>query len=117
MSITFKSEADIILWTLARLLVNFTERQYLFAAQCIWWIAALDSLDPALRQLLDHRKFPDISSIPRDIHRQSETDEDEVPVQNEYQADPLRHTRKERVNCLPKTRKQLMAKKEAVVAS
>ena len=49
MSITFENKADIILWTLAKLLVTFQERQYLFAAQCIWWIAALLQLDQALR--------------------------------------------------------------------
>ena len=58
MSITFENEADIILWTLAKPLVTFQERQYLFAAQCIWWIGALLQLDPALRYFIDNREFP-----------------------------------------------------------
>lgn len=108
MSITFRSEADIILWTFAKLLITFKERQYLFAAQCIWWIAALVQLDPALTYLIDHQKFPsdiesgkevrasvqvsferEISATPRDIQRQSETDEYTVPEQSQYQGDPL----------------------------
>jgi len=58
MSNTFENEADIILWALAKLLVTFDERQYLFAGQCIWWIAALVQLDPALRHFIDHRDLP-----------------------------------------------------------
>jgi len=48
MSITIENEADIILWTVAKLLVTFKQCQYLFVAECIWWIAALVQLDPAL---------------------------------------------------------------------
>jgi len=58
MSITFDNEADIIVWTLAKVLVIVEQRQYLFTAQCIWWIAALVPLDPALRYIIDNQKFP-----------------------------------------------------------
>jgi len=40
MSITFQNKTDSILWTLDKLLITFQERQYLFAAQCIWLLAA-----------------------------------------------------------------------------
>jgi len=102
MSITFAREADILLWAFAKLLVTFQECQYLFAAQCIWWIAALVQLDAALRYLINNQKFPsglrsdkeerspisllierEVSSTPRDIQRQSEIDEDAVPIQSQ----------------------------------
>jgi len=57
-SITFDNEADIILWTLAKLLVTFEQRQYLFVAQWIWWIATIVQLDPALQYFLRHHEFP-----------------------------------------------------------
>ena len=130
MSITFQNGADIILWTLAKLLVTFEEQQYLFAAQCIWWIAALVQLDPALKYLIDHGKFPShitrvnaeresirqsiergISSTPRDIQRYSKLNKNTELVENQYQADPLQRTRKGTVNPLPKIKKQLRAER------
>lgn len=48
MSITFENEADIMVWNVTQLLVTFEQRQYLFAAQCIWLIAALVQLNPVL---------------------------------------------------------------------
>jgi len=134
MSITFKNEANIILWTSEKLLVTFEERQYLFAARCIWWIAALVQLDPALRYFIDNRKFQsgvpgnnaeqeslrqlierDISSTPQDIQRYSETNEYRIPVENQYQADPLQCNRKGRVNPLPKTKKLLRAERRRLL--
>jgi len=58
MSITFENEAGILLWTFGTLLVTFEQRQYLFAAQCIWRIAALVQLDPALQYFLNNCRFP-----------------------------------------------------------
>ena len=96
--------ADVLLWSFAKLLVTFQERQYLFAAQCIWWIAALVQLDPALRYLINNQKFlletssntekpeldnmqREISATPWDIHRRSPIEDYQPPDQ--YQADPL----------------------------
>ena len=58
MSITCEYVADSILSTVAKLFVTSDQRQYLFATLCIWWIAALVQLDPALRYFLGHQKFP-----------------------------------------------------------
>jgi len=104
MSITFKNEADIILWTLAKLLVTFEECQYLFAAQCSWWIATVVQLDPAVRFLINTREFPsallsddqttadiiesEISSAPRDIQQRSFWEEREEPAEIQYCTDP-----------------------------
>jgi len=58
MNITFQRKAGMLLWTFAKLLATFEEHQYLFAAQCIWWIAAFVPLDFASRYLVENRKFP-----------------------------------------------------------
>jgi len=68
MNITFQHKADMLLWTFAKLLATFEERQYLLAAQCIWWIAAFVPLDFALRYLVENRKFR--SELQADIEEQ-----------------------------------------------
>jgi len=121
------------LWTFGKLLVTFEQRQYLFAAQCIWWIAALVQLDPALQYFLNNCRFPsekliqytireeqeeivnrDISSTPRDIQQRSIIQELEDSVINNYQADSLRRTWKGRINHLPQTRKQLKVEQKGL---
>jgi len=98
-SITFKNEGDILLWTLAKLVVTFEEHRYLFAAQSFWWISALVQLDSALPYIIDTWKFrlgdidiseiwesmrprieTDISPTPSDIPWQSESQNYEIPV-------------------------------------
>jgi len=133
MSITFKNGVDILLWTLPKLLVTFEERRYLFAAQCIWWIAALVHLDPALRYFIETWKFPpeeiDVSEIsesprppiekefsptPTYIQWQSESDNYKIPVRDQYQANPPRWTQTGRIIPVPKTQKQLKAERKWV---
>jgi len=97
MGITFENEADELLRTFAKVLVTFEERQYLLAAQCIWWIAALIQLDSALRYSFDNRKFcselrihsdnqgwaileREIATTPRDIQWLSVSDHCEEPA-------------------------------------
>jgi len=58
MNITFEHEADALLWVFGKLISQFHQRQYLFAAQCIWWISALVGLQPALVYYLDNHEFP-----------------------------------------------------------
>jgi len=126
MSISFKNKSDRLLSTFAKLLVAFELPQYLFAAQCIWWIAMLVQLDPALQYFLDHREFPsevwchneepeiieaslerEIPVGPGDIQQWSVIAESPVPANTHHQADPLGRTRKGKLNPSPTTRKQL----------
>lgn len=88
MRITFGNEADSLLWTFAKFFVMFEERQYLFAAQGMCWLAALVQFALPVRYLINDRKFPpdecrvmnvqipiqiareqEISKIPRGIQR------------------------------------------------
>ena len=125
MRITFDNQADIILWTLAELLVNIEQPQYPFVDQCIWEITTLVQLDPALWYDLEFHMFPwevsnevefwdsiqvstqgEATSSLWDIPRESETDEYELPVQGLCQTDPLRRTLGGSVNPIAKTKKQ-----------
>jgi len=122
MSVTLKNEGDSILWTLAKVLVIFKERHYLFAAPCIWWIAAWGKLDAALQYFLDNKQFPSetqknigkqqaastqrkVSAMPQDIQQRSVSEEYNVLGWNQYQTDPLRRTWKGRIKPLPKTKR------------
>jgi hypothetical protein len=69
MSITFKNEADIVLWVLARLIKNFHSKLYWFEAQCVWWLSALIGLSPALVFYLKHDNLPsELISINNKLH-------------------------------------------------
>lgn len=58
MSITFENEADI-LWRVFKILLHtFYKKQYLFAAQCVWWLSVLDGLHPVLVYYIDNERFP-----------------------------------------------------------
>jgi len=129
MSNTSQNEANILLWTLAKLFATFEQCQYLFATQCIWWIAALFQLDTALRYFLKYLKFPSeepnmtewqipilaviergISQTPRDIRQRSAAIKYNESVDENHQADSSRRTRKGTINPLPKHRTNLSMK-------
>ena len=132
MSITFNCEADVILWAFSKLLIIFGERRYTFALHCIWWLASLVQLDIALRYLIEHHQFPSenretqnnkidrqISPIPRDIARDISVDSNtrEAITPENYVTDPLRRTRKGRINSLPQNKKQLGKAKQKSILS
>jgi hypothetical protein len=57
MNITFQNEANVLLWCFAKLIVTFQAIQYLFAAQCVWWISAIIELQSALVYFIDNYLF------------------------------------------------------------
>ena len=86
MSIIFEHKADVLLWKFGKLIHNVHNKQYLFTAQCVWWISAIVGLQPALVSYLDNQRIPcsvllrnnknnldsedrSISAVPRDIQR------------------------------------------------
>ena len=90
------------------------------------------SLDPALRYYLDSQRFlsdlsvikdaqeiqqktieRSISSIPQDIQRKSAKSPE--LVNSNHRNDPLRHTRKGRVNPFPTMKRQLKAERKRLV--
>jgi len=58
MTITFETEADILLWAFAKFITTFHYKQYLFAAKGVWWLATMIALEPALVYLIDNQRFP-----------------------------------------------------------
>jgi len=57
MSITCSHKADVLLWNQAKLIATFHAKQYVFAAQCVWWISAIIGLQPVLVYFIDNQRF------------------------------------------------------------
>jgi len=122
MTITFDNDKDAIVYALEKLISFSRENCYLFVAQCIWWIAGIFGITEdlvihidklAIRRRIGLRQ---ISSTPRDIAR----DISDQPANNllsvsdkKDNCDPLRRTRKGRINPLPQTKKQLKQARKA----
>jgi hypothetical protein len=116
MTITFETESEVIIYALGKIITFARETQYLFVANCVWWIAGVLELDPELRVFIDNSEIRNsisqtriISTTPRDIARA-------VPIEDtspDYKPDPLRKTRKGRVNPLPQSKKQLKKARQA----
>jgi hypothetical protein len=48
MTITFENDNDVIIYSLERIIAFAQSRGYIFAAQCIWWLAAIIGLEQGL---------------------------------------------------------------------
>ena len=116
MTITFENDNDIIVYALEKIVSYARELQYFFVWNCVCWIASVIGLDEQLRKYIDNLAemqpaiVREISTTPRDIARnlsiEPATKLPKVSV-NSYVKDPLRRTRKGRVNPLPQSKKQL----------
>jgi len=114
MPITFENDSDVIVYALEKIISFARNIQYLFEANCVWWIAGIIGLDDDLRIHIDNltlreRILRGVSSTPRDIARNISLDLDKQALSSSanYVSDPLRRTRKRRVNPLPQSKKQL----------
>jgi len=110
MEITFENDSDVIVYALEKIISFARNNQYLFVAHCVWWISAIIGLETGLVIHIDNLKARTlvtnnraISSTPRDIARGSSPDKQS----SDYISDPLRRTRKGRINPLPQTKNQL----------
>ena len=122
MTITCENDNDIIVYALEKIVSYARELQHFFVGNCVWWIASVIGLDEQLRQHIDNlaeRQLAivrGISTTLRDIARnlnvEPATKLPEVSV-NSYVKDPLRRTRKGRVNPLPQSKKQLKKARQA----
>ena len=54
MTITFKKDSDIIVYALEKILAFGRENQYLFVANCTWWIAGIIGLHSGLTIFIDN---------------------------------------------------------------
>jgi hypothetical protein len=48
MTITFENDNDVIVYGLERIIAFAQSREYIFAAQCIWWLASIIRLEQGL---------------------------------------------------------------------
>jgi hypothetical protein len=116
MTLPFENDSDVIIYALEKIISFARDNQYLFVANCVWWIAGIIGLDLGLRTFIDKSEIRNsinqtrpISTVPRDIARA-------VSIENtssHYRTDPLGRTRKGRINPLPQTKKQLKKIRQA----
>jgi hypothetical protein len=116
LTITFENDSDVIVYALEKIISFARRNQYLFVANCVWWIAGVIGLDNGLIIFIDNlesRKkittIRAISIVPRDIARGVSSRKQS----SDYIPDPLMRTRKGRINPLPQSKKTLKkARKE-----
>jgi hypothetical protein len=106
MTITFEYDSDVIVLALEKILSFARENQYLFLANCVWWLAGITGFDSGLTIFIDNLEIRkralqprEVSTTPRDISR-------DVSPSVEYIPDPLRKTLKGRTNPLPQRKTQ-----------
>jgi len=116
MTLIFEDDSAVIVYAFERILSHAREIQYYFIGNYIWWIASVIGLDDKLRRHIDNlaSKQPEvvrgISTVPRDIARGVDNHYNKkIPKEDEdrYIPDPLRRTRKGRVNPSPQSKTQL----------
>jgi hypothetical protein len=54
MTITFENDSDVIIYGLEKIISFARENQYLFVANCVWWIAGIIGLDTGLQRYIDN---------------------------------------------------------------
>jgi hypothetical protein len=116
MTLTFENDNDVIVYTFEKIIAFARREQYLFVANCVWWIAGVIGLDQGLITFIDNlesrKEIVDIRAIsetPRDIARSVSPDKQE----STYTPDPLRRTRTGRINPLPQSKTQLRRARKA----
>jgi hypothetical protein len=117
MTITFENDSDVIVYALEKIVAFARENQYLFVANCVWWISGVIGLDKGLINHSDNLEARKtviqeraISAIPRDIARGVSPERQS----SDYISDPLRRTRKGRINPTPQSKRQLKRARKAL---
>jgi hypothetical protein len=87
MIITFEMDADIIVYAHEKILPFARENQYLFVANCAWWIAGITGLDSGLTIVMDNLETRKrigqyrISTTPRDIVRSESVNSGQIKLE------------------------------------
>jgi len=74
MTKTFENANDVIVYGLKKIIPFARENQYLFKANCVWWLAGVIGLDQGIIIRIDYLRarantFRSISPTPRDMAR------------------------------------------------
>jgi hypothetical protein len=108
MTITFETNADDIVYALEKMISFARENQYLFVANCAWWIAGITGLDSGLTIFIDNLETQKtvgqyrISTTPRDIARSESIDSGQIKLEESL-------TRNANKNPPPKVRRATRA--------
>ena len=119
MTLNFANDSEVIIYAFEKIISFARQNQYFFVGSCVWWIASVIGLDTGLRihidnleQIGEDREISSIqdrgiSSTPRDIARDISVDKQEATVPTDSITEPLRRTRKGRINSRPQSKRQL----------
>jgi hypothetical protein len=125
MTITFKTDSDVIIYSLEKIISFAKENQYLFVANCAWWIAGIIGLDSGLTIFIDNlesrrrvNQQRPISPTPRDIARSLSADPDLNKIEEDLllatkgkkQKGNLRTIRAPQIQKLSKNQKKKLAR-------
>jgi hypothetical protein len=142
MTITFETDSEVIVYALEKIISFAQGNQYLFVANCAWWIAGVIGLDSELVTFIDNLEIRrstyqsrEISNIPRDISRLESIDPEQIKLEEtiiqrrnpskasrvartkladpDYIPDPLRRTRKGKISPIPISKRQLKKARQA----
>jgi hypothetical protein len=87
MTITFEMDADIIVYAHEKIISFARQTQYLFVANCAWWIAAITGVDSGLTIFVDNLETRKrvgqyrISTTPRDIVRSESVNSGQIKLE------------------------------------
>jgi hypothetical protein len=120
MTITFETDSDVIVYALEKIVSLARERQYLFVANCVWWIASVIGLEPELVIYIDnleeHQPLAPVTEQLENIHPDrtaqvtSERAISTIPrdqVEDQRRVLTRRTRSSNRINPLPQTKRQL----------
>ena len=122
MTITFNNDKEVIVYALEKIISYSRDNHFLFIGNCAWWISGIigltDDLVIHIDTLVLRREIGlrQVSSTPRDIARDiNDQPANNLPSvsDNKYSCDPLKRTRRGRINPLPQSKKQLKKARQA----
>jgi hypothetical protein len=89
MTVIFKNNSDVIVYALEKIVSFARENQYLFVANCVWWIAGIIGLDSGLTIHIDNLELRrqlgprEVSTVSRDIARSVSADSESRLLEEE----------------------------------
>jgi hypothetical protein len=90
MTITFETDADVLVYALENIISFARAKQYLFVANCAWWIAGITGLDSGLTIFINNLETRKrvgqyrISTTPRDTARSEFIDSGQMKLEESF---------------------------------
>jgi hypothetical protein len=101
MTLTFENDNDVIVYALEKIIAFARKNQFLFVANCAWWLAGVTGLDSGLITYIDNlesRKRAyhprEISNTPGDIARSESVDPEQINFEETVTRKKKRRNRK-----------------------